>query len=223
VFSADVHAWETVKVRMLNGTHSLIASLGLLRGHALVADAFADGAVRRAADALGDEYAPTLAVPAELDLADYRRALARRFANAALGHRTAQVATDGSLKLAQRVPEPVRWHAERGSVPGALALLVAAFLAGAARPELVDEARAGRPREPAADRLRELGRACPDGAGLARAVLVDDALLGAGLAGQAAFVARVGELLDVLTRSGTEAAIHEVLLDPATPTAPPEA
>lgn len=209
VVTGDVAAYEAVKVRLLNGSHSLIAYLGLLRGHEFIAAAFADPIVRAAADALGAEYVPTLRVPAGLDLDDYRVQLGRRFDNAALEHRTGQVGTDGSLKLAQRVPDAARWYLERGRTPDALALLMAAFLRVLTRADAVPGDR--RPADPAAPRLADLGRRCPDPAELARAVLIDDALLGHDLAGRSPFVERVGELLGVLDGAGTDAAVAEVV------------
>ena len=48
-FVADIEPWELRKLWLLNGGHSLLAYLGLLRGHQTVADAIADaraGAMR---------------------------------------------------------------------------------------------------------------------------------------------------------------------------------
>ena len=42
---ADVRPFEEMKLRLLNGSHSAIAYLGLLTGHATVAIAFADPAI----------------------------------------------------------------------------------------------------------------------------------------------------------------------------------
>ena len=209
VLTDDVEAWETVKLRLLNGVHSLLAHLGLLRGDRLIAEAHRDPGVRAAADALGDEYLPTLRVPAELDVADYRAALSRRFDNAALGHRCAQVATDGSVKLTQRVPAAMAFHLARGRMPHLSALVVAAWLQGLSDPDAVVESE--RPRDPAASTLALLGSAHPEPGDLARAALVDATLLGATVAEHASFVDRVGELLAVLRRHGPEAAAHEAV------------
>jgi len=206
VFVDDVAPWETVKVRLLNGVHSLLAYLGLLRGPALIAEAYADPVVRAAADALHEEYRPTLQVPPQLDLEDYRARLGRRFANAALGHRSEQVGSDGSLKLRQRVPAAACWHLERDRVPAALALLVAAFIRCSAHPEAM--VRVSTPlADPAGPRLRALGAAHRDPHRLAQAVLVDEALLGPELAEGAAFTDRVGDLLQTLQRHGVDAAV----------------
>lgn len=197
LLSTEVHAYETVKVRLLNGCHSLIAYLGLLRGHRFIASAFADPVVASAVDDLMADYSPTLRLPAGFDLDGYRKQLIARFANAALGHRTAQVGTDGSMKLAQRVPDAVEWHRRAGRVPGALALLVAAFLDVSCHPDAIDENHVGRPTDPALPRLRELGTR----ADLARRVLVDEALLGPKVAEATDFVAAVAARLEELAHA----------------------
>lgn len=191
LLSNEVHAYETVKVRLLNGSHSLIAYLGLLRGHRFIASAFTDEPIAAAVEQLMADYAPTLHLPADFDLARYQHQLAERFGNTALGHRTAQVGTDGSMKLAQRVPDAVEWHHRNGIVPTGLALLVAAFLHVSCHPDAIDEARVGRPADPALPRLRELG-ADP------HRVLVDEALFGPKVAEADEFVAAVAARLEEL-------------------------
>ncbi|HEY4453086.1 MAG TPA: mannitol dehydrogenase family protein [Pseudonocardiaceae bacterium] len=195
LLSNEVHAYETVKVRLLNGCHSLIAYLGLLRGHAYIASAFADEPIATAVELLMADYVPTLRLPANFDLAGYQNQLAMRFANSALGHRTAQVGTDGSMKLAQRVPDAVAWHHEAGSVPAGLALLVAAFLQVSCHPDAIDERLVDRPADPALPRLRELGMK-PH---LAHRVLIDEALFGPKVAEAPEFVDAVADRLEELT------------------------
>ena len=56
------------------------------------------------------------------------RQLFERWSNAALGHRTQQVGTDGSVKLPQRVPMPALRLLGQGVMPEHLALTVAAWL-----------------------------------------------------------------------------------------------
>ncbi|MEY9863551.1 fructuronate reductase [Catenulispora sp. GAS73] len=205
VFSEDVAGYETVKVRLLNGSHSLIAYLGLLSGHHLMATAFANESVQRAVDALIAEYLPTLDVPAGLDIDRYVRNLRHRFANRALAHRTAQVGTDGSLKLGQRVVPAALWHVRGGEVPSALALVVAAFLCCFGWPGAGDW-----PTDPAAERIRELALRQPEPLAFAQTVLCDEALLGFEIAAYPDFAQRVGEHLAVLSKTGVAAAVADL-------------
>lgn len=125
----DVGPFEDMKLRLLNGAHSAIAYLGLLSGHATVDRAFADPAIRQFVDQLWAEAIPTLPQDAGLDTADYTAQLAQRFSNAALAHRTAQIANDGSQKLPQRIVASAMERSEAGAVPEHLTLVVAAWIA----------------------------------------------------------------------------------------------
>ena len=100
---ADVAPFEAMKLRLLNGSHSLLAYLGSLAGIETVYDAVQRedlrGLLRRY---MLDEAAPTLDMPANIDLAEYADSLLKRFANDSLRHRLQQIAMDGSQKLPQR-------------------------------------------------------------------------------------------------------------------------
>ncbi|RZM05539.1 MAG: mannitol dehydrogenase family protein, partial [Sphingomonas sp.] len=99
----DVGPYEAAKLRMLNGAHSALAYLGLLAGHAYVHEAIAHAEVGATVERLmRDEAAASLAPAAGQDLDAYADALLARFRNAALPHRLAQIATDGSQKIPQR-------------------------------------------------------------------------------------------------------------------------
>ncbi|MER9305400.1 mannitol dehydrogenase family protein [Mesorhizobium sp. M0293] len=125
----DVRPFEDMKLRLLNGSHSAIAYLGLLSGHATVDRAFADPAIRAFVDALWAEAIPTLPRNAGLDTASYTAELAERFSNTALAHRTAQIANDGSQKLPQRIVASALECLEAGAVPEHLTLVIAAWIA----------------------------------------------------------------------------------------------
>lgn len=134
IITDDVAGYERVKLRLLNATHSLIAYLGALAGYRTIDAAVRDPLIEGAARALiDDDQLPTLIAPDGLDLNAYRDEVLRRFANPALGHRTEQVAMDGSQKLPQRLLAAVRERRAAGAVPVWGALLLAAwmrFLAG---------------------------------------------------------------------------------------------
>ncbi len=140
----DVAAYETAKLRMLNGAHSLLAYCGLARGHAYVHQAIADPELRALTERLMlDEAAPTIAAAPGQDLARYAQALIARFANPALNHRLAQIAMDGSQKLPQRWLETLAANQRQGRDCPAIRAGLAAWvqhLRGANGP--VDDPRA---------------------------------------------------------------------------------
>lgn len=167
----DVAPFERAKLRMLNGTHSLLAYLGSIAGHRLIADAVTDPALREAARALlVDDVVPTLVAPPGLDLAEYAESLLERFANPALGHTTIQVAMDGSKKLPIRFLATAADRLAAGAVPQGIALGVAGWIVFVATGRTV----AGAPLvldDPIADVLRAAAAevAAPEAVGSADA------------------------------------------------------
>lgn len=123
----NVAAYETAKLRMLNGAHSALAYLGLAQGHTYVHEAIADAGLRPLIEHLMREEAlPTIAAAPGQDLPAYANALVARFANPALQHRLIQIAMDGSQKIPQRWLETLSANAAAGRrCPSILAALKA--------------------------------------------------------------------------------------------------
>jgi fructuronate reductase len=211
VFTDEVGRYEQMKVRLLNGTHSLIAYLGALRGVATIPDAIAMADIEEAARiVLRREYEPSVEVPTGVDIRGYEQELFERWGNSALGHRTAQVGTDGSVKLRQRIPEPATLALDRGAMPHMIALTVAAYLSCIAPMPGFDPGPHARDMADAArGQLAEIAASARDGAEIARRAIADLHLFGQGLAERPLFVARVGELIDTIARHGVEAAVRD--------------
>lgn len=99
----DVKPFEEAKLRMLNGSHTVMALIGAVMGLPTIADCVARP------DIYGFvHYLMTDVVMRQLrrpDLPAYRDALLARFANPDLHHKVHQIATDSSLKI------PLRWLA----------------------------------------------------------------------------------------------------------------
>jgi len=123
-----VAPWEEAKLRMLNGAHSAIAYLGALAGIDYVHEVVAIPNARRFVELLWDESAATLSPPPGLDINAYRHALMQRFSNAALQHRTRQIAMDGSQKLPQRLLAAIAIRLQRGLPVEMQSLAVAAWM-----------------------------------------------------------------------------------------------
>jgi fructuronate reductase len=125
----SVEAYETAKLRMLNGAHSALAYLGLQQGVAYVHEAVGVPALRDMADRLmRDEAAPTIAPASGQDLDAYRHDLLARFGNPALGHRLAQIAMDGSQKIPQRWLETLAANRAAGRRSPVILAAIAAWL-----------------------------------------------------------------------------------------------
>jgi fructuronate reductase len=128
VLAADVSAWEKAKLRILNGSHSTLAYLGLLLGHETVADAMGD---RQLAGFVGQlieqDVIPGLQ-PSPIDLSGYSRQILDRFRNPAIHHKLSQIAWDGSQKLPYRLLDSVAEAIAAGRPLERLALPVAAWM-----------------------------------------------------------------------------------------------
>lgn len=99
----DVHPFETMKLRLLNGSHSLLAYVGSAAKLETVADAVADPKfIALIRHYMTFEALPTLDMPDEIDVQNYIESLISRFANDSLQHKLSQIAMDGSQKIPQR-------------------------------------------------------------------------------------------------------------------------
>ena len=128
LFVASSAPHEALKLRLLNGTHSLLAYLGPRLGARTVADAWADESLVAVANRLATEdLVPTLPEIPGIDVADYRAQLSRRWANPGIEHQLSQIAVDGDAKLPARFAEPARIRVAAGHPPRWIALALAAY------------------------------------------------------------------------------------------------
>ncbi|MHA1523696.1 MAG: mannitol dehydrogenase family protein [Alphaproteobacteria bacterium] len=126
---ADVAPFEHMKLRLLNASHSSMAYLGLLAGLGTVDQAIASRDLAWfIAQLMAREMAPTLTLPAGVNVAKYQADLIARFANPALKHNLAQIAMDGSQKLPQRLLAAARHNLANGRDITLTTLAVAAWI-----------------------------------------------------------------------------------------------
>jgi len=209
ILTDDAGPWERMKLRALNGVHSALAYLGALAGVETIAEALAlpgmPAAMRRL---VAEDVAPSFAPPAGQSVVEYGESVLTRFANAAIGHRTLQVAMDGTQKLPQRVLHTILSRRAAGAEPRWAALVVAAWMRFAGG--VADDGRALPLDDPLAPTVRA---ALADAAGTPASVV--DALLGIGsvfppeLAADDTVRSLVVGWLDALTRHG----VRETLLE----------
>ncbi|WP_423192027.1 mannitol dehydrogenase family protein [Cupriavidus sp. H18C2] len=128
-FVAEARPFEVLKHRLVNGSQSMMAYMGVLAGWPTTDRVIAQPAVHTfIADTMARETQPTLPPLPGLDVDAYRASLLPRFTNPALGHRTRQIAMDGSQKIPQRLLAPIRDRLAAGQPFPRLALGVAAWL-----------------------------------------------------------------------------------------------
>jgi fructuronate reductase len=125
----DASAWEQLKLRAVNGSHSALAYLGAMAGQRTVDEAVAQPELRDFVRAMvTEEVRPTLPPLPNLDFDGYLQGLLERFANPALAHRLQQIAMDGSQKLPQRLLATIEQRLAAGLPIARLSLAVAAWM-----------------------------------------------------------------------------------------------
>ncbi|MFH8494712.1 mannitol dehydrogenase family protein [Streptomyces coeruleorubidus] len=157
----DVAPYQLTKLRLLNGSHSALAPLGIAAGSTTVADAMAEGWGERLVKALCAEVAPTLPDGGP-DPARYADDLVARFRNPAMKHLLRQIAADGSLKITERWLPALRALRERGAATPVLELALAGW---------VNLTRGHGIPDPAQDALTACWRTGADDTAVVRALL----------------------------------------------------
>jgi fructuronate reductase len=210
VLTGDASPWERLKLRTLNGVHSAIAYLGALAGRETIAEALQiPGMVAMLRRFVAEDVAGSFSPPDGVSIVEYGDSVLERFANAAIRHRTIQVAMDGSQKLPQRVLHTMVDRRAAGASPRWGALVLAAWMRF-----VQGESDAGQPLpldDPLAERIRKAlaaGKPTPGG--------VVDALFGlaevfpAELAADETVRELVAGWLGALERNGVEQVLLEV-------------
>lgn len=127
--TSDVAAFERAKLRLLNGAHSTLAYVGLLKGHETVAQAMADPELSDFVERMmAEDIAPLLAPAPGLDTKAYIAAILTRFRNPAIAHKLSQIAWDGSQKLPFRILETTAEALAAGRSVQRLATPIAAWM-----------------------------------------------------------------------------------------------
>ena len=146
-FSDEVAAFEQIKLRMLNATHSMLSYPALLAGYGFVYEALADRTIHAYLhDFLDRDVIPLLRAPAGMSLEDYRDIVLRRFGNPAIRDQLARITSDGAAKIPIFLGETLRATLREDRDPCRLAFLFAAF--GRYLGGRDDRGRAFEPLEP---------------------------------------------------------------------------
>ncbi len=202
-FVDDVSSWEAMKLRLLNAAHSTLAYLGVPAGLETVERAVAEPALRGFVEALWSaEVAPTLPAQVQSKVEPYCARLLERFANPALGHRTRQIAMDGSQKLPLRLLPTLRSRIAAGQPIARIALAIAAwmrYLEG-----VTESGERYAIDDPLAPRLGAVLRvAGPDAQAIVAGLLGIEEIFGDDLRGNPEVRAAIATRLETLRRAGS--------------------
>jgi fructuronate reductase len=207
----DVHAYELMKLRCLNGAHSSLAYLGAVAGIPTVSEAMAEPLLAAFLQRLWTrDVIPTLPPVPGIDLPGYTAQLEDRFRNPAIRHRLLQIAMDGSQKLPQRLLRPAAERLAQGVVPTAIALAVAAWM----RFLLGEDETGGHYAvdDPIGAKLAEVARAAGwDADALSAALFALPEVFDPSLAAHAGFRTAVRDALATLLQDGVRPALRAAL------------
>jgi len=209
VFSDEIEAWENMKLRCLNGTHSTLAYLGQLTGRETVADAMQLPLITHLLDALWLEIREVLIAPEGVDTAAYVESLKQRYTNPAIKHRTAQIAMDGSQKLPQRLLSTLRDRIKAGLPSPTLATAIAAWMHFAVK---TAHTPGDKLNDPLSDDILAQAKISLQPNEIVRSLLSIQKVFGTDLIGNASFVAELQAGFTDLARNPDVATAIQIAL-----------
>jgi mannitol 2-dehydrogenase len=125
-FTDAVDRFETMKIRILNGGHAIIAYPGGLFGIELVHEAMAHPLIRAFLDAVETrEVLPIVQPVPGTDLGDYKRLIIDRFANPDVADTVRRLCLDGSNRQPKFIIPSIRDNRAGGRMPDGMILLSA--------------------------------------------------------------------------------------------------
>ncbi|GAA4321605.1 tagaturonate reductase [Flaviaesturariibacter amylovorans] len=132
VITPDIDQYRELKLRLLNGTHTLSCGLAFLAGFTTVKEAMDDSAMTTfIGELMQQEIAPAIPYPLAPGLAqDFSRKVLDRFANPYLRHNWIAITMNYSSKMKMRiVPVLLEHYRTHATVPERMALGFAAYIA----------------------------------------------------------------------------------------------
>jgi tagaturonate reductase len=131
VIAEDIEIYRELKLRLLNGTHTLMCGMSYLLGFRLVKDVMANGYLSKLVmNLMLSELA--LAIPYKMDfkVADrFGRAVLDRFRNPFINHKLIDITVQYTTKMRMRnVPLLVNYYKEFGKAPELFSMGFAAYL-----------------------------------------------------------------------------------------------
>jgi mannitol 2-dehydrogenase len=127
--TADVHVYELMKIRLLNGSHSALAYIAYLLGYRKVDEAICDPDLSRfIRNHYMEEITLTLKPIEGVDFSEYKDTLISRFTNANISDSIMRLAQDGSKKIANAIVPPLIETYSRRSSNYAILFALAAWV-----------------------------------------------------------------------------------------------
>jgi mannitol 2-dehydrogenase len=124
----DVRPYETLKLRILNAGHSTTTYMAALVGHVYIHEIMQDPLLARFMQRFhDDEVTPSLPPVPGIDVEEYKRVVAERFANPEVRDQVARVCLDGSSKFPKFLIPTIESQLEQGGPVKLSALALAGW------------------------------------------------------------------------------------------------
>jgi mannitol 2-dehydrogenase len=124
----DVWAYEQIKLRMLNASHSMLGFPGVIAGYRLVHETVADPLIRELLMQFWNkDVIPLLTAPPDMSLEAYRDKLLERYLNPATRDQMIRIATDGASRIPIFAGDTIRTLIQTNGDVRRVAFLLAAF------------------------------------------------------------------------------------------------
>lgn len=127
-FVSDLRPYRELKVRLLNGTHTLMVPVGVLLGYRYVHECLQDREMSRFLEGLQDEISGTLDLPRQ-EVGNFRQQVMERFGNPFLNHALLSIALNSVAKFRTRVlPTLFAYYHQHDTIPPYLQFAFAALI-----------------------------------------------------------------------------------------------
>ena len=207
-FTAHVHAYETMKIRVLNGGHAIIAYPAGLMDIQFVHEAMEEPLVAGFLDKLeAEEIVPIVPPVPDTDLEGYYRVIRERFANPEIADTVRRLCLDGSNRQPKFIVPSMRDNRAAGRLPKGLILASALWCRYCAG--VTDSGAGIAPNDPNWDLLVARARAAKSDPGVWLAMTEVYGDLGQDAEFASAFAQALGALWDM----GTRAVLVDYLAD----------
>jgi tagaturonate reductase len=131
IVKPDIEVYRELKVRLLNGTHTLVCGIAILTGIETVTAAMADDAIAGyLKKVMKEEIIPAIPYPVDIvEAENFANAVLDRFANPYIKHQWINISFQYTMKLRIRVvPVILKYFSRFGVVPQHIAFGFAAYL-----------------------------------------------------------------------------------------------
>ena len=127
-FVKDVHPYEKMKIRLVNGGHEALGFTGYLAGYSFVYETMADPVFFNfVRDFLNEEVTPILDAVPGINVEEYKKTLMQRFANPYIKDQLTRIFSESSAKIPKFLLPTINEQLAKGVVLKRAALILAAW------------------------------------------------------------------------------------------------